>query len=107
MGKFSKIVYAVINTITGNKYIGATTKNLEERKRDHLQKARKKVDGNFQNALKTYGPEAFDWVQIDTANSSNELADKEKDYIIKYNTKDNGYNSDRGGGFQKNIYQYD
>jgi group I intron endonuclease len=107
MGKFSRIIYAVVNTITGSKYIGATTKNLEKRKRDHLQKARKKVGGDFQNALRTYGTEAFQWVQIDTANSSNELADKERDYILKYNTDDNGYNRDRGGGFQKNIYQYD
>ncbi len=43
MEKFSKIIYAVINTITGNKYIGATTKTLKERKRDHIQKAKKKV----------------------------------------------------------------
>ncbi len=107
MGKFSRIIYAVVNTITGNKYIGATTKNLEERKRDHLQKARKKVGGDFQNALRTYGPEAFEWVQIDTANSANELADKEREYVIKYDTKNNGLNADRGGGFQKNIYQYD
>ena len=80
---------------------------INERKRDHLQKAKKKVGGNFQEAIRTYGSEAFEWVQIDTANSPNELAEKEKEYVIKYASKDNGYNADRGGGFQKNIYQYD
>jgi group I intron endonuclease len=107
MSFIKKVIYEVTNVLTGMKYIGATSKTLEDRKRDHIQKARKKVGGDFQNALRTYGKEAFEWVQVDTANSANELADKEKEYVIKYDAKDNGYNADRGGGFQKNIYQYD
>ncbi len=107
MSLIKKIIYEVTNVLTGKKYIGATSKTLEDRKRDHIQKAEKKVGGDFQNALRTYGPEAFEWVQIDTANSANDLADKEKEYVIRYDAKDNGYNADRGGGFQKNIYQYD
>ncbi len=102
-----KIIYRVKNAITGQSYIGATTKDLEWRKKDHTQKARKKVGSKFQEAIASYPPEAFEWVQIDTANSANELAAKEKEYIIKYEARDNGYNEDRGGGFQKNIYQYD
>ena len=107
MSLLKKIIYEVTNVVTGMKYIGATSKTVDERKRDHLQKANKKVGGNFQEAIRTYGPEAFKWVQIDTANSPNELADKEREYVIKYDSKDNGYNADRGGGFKKNIYQYD
>lgn len=37
----------------------------------------------------------------------NELAQKEKNYILEYNSKDEGYNSDSGGGIQKIVYQYD
>ena len=107
MEKISKIIYAVINTITGSKYIGATTKSLKERKRDHIQKAKKKVGSRFQESIASYPPEAFVWREIDTAETINELAEKEKQYIIKYNAQNLGYNRDRGGGFQKNIYQYD
>lgn len=106
MNRLGKI-YKAINKITNEVYIGVTFKLMKGRQNDHLQKAKKNVGGKFQQAIRTYGSEAFEWVQIDTANSSNELADKEKDYVIKYDAKDNGYNGDRGGGFQKNIYQYD
>lgn len=100
------IIYKVVNTITDEVYIGATTKSIEERKADHLQKSRKKVDSCFHESIATYGADAFKWEQIDTANSINELAEKEKQYILKYNSKEQGYNSDAGGGFKKIVYQF-
>ncbi len=100
-------IYRVFNRLTNKFYIGATAKEMENRKNDHIQKAAKKVGSKFQEAIASYSPEAFEWVQIDTAISPNELAQKEKEYVLKYDAKDNGYNADRGGGFQKNIYQYD
>lgn len=100
------IIYKVVNTITDEVYIGATTKSIEERKADHLQKSRKKVGSCFQESIATYGADAFKWEQIDSANSTNELAEKEKQYILKYNSKEQGYNSDAGGGFKKIVYQF-
>jgi predicted GIY-YIG superfamily endonuclease len=100
------LVYKVVNKTNGETYIGATTKSIENRMADHLQKANKGVGGCFQEAIATYGPEAFSWEQIDTANSADELAQKEKDYILEYDSKKNGYNSDSGGGFEKTVYQY-
>lgn len=102
-----KIIYKALNKLTGKTYVGATLKTLESRIKDHLRKASKKVGGEFQGAIRTYGEDAFEWTTIDTADSNNELAEKEKDYIIKYNSKEDGYNADRGGGIKKNIYQYD
>ena len=101
------LVYKVTNQETGESYIGATTKSIEERKADHLQKASKGIGSYFQEAIGTYGPNAFIWEQIDTANSINELAEQEKQYILKYNSKDKGYNSDSGGGFKKEVYIFD
>lgn len=101
------IIYKVLNKLTNETYIGVSIKNLISRKNDHEQKARKGYSGQFQRAIQTYGEEAFEWEQIDTANSVNELAKKEKQYIIKYKSQKEGYNIDGGGGFQKNIYQYD
>ncbi|HEY9170306.1 MAG TPA: NUMOD1 domain-containing DNA-binding protein [Lutibacter sp.] len=54
----------------------------------------------------TYGAGAFEWIQIDTASSIDELAQKEKQYIFEYDAKESGYNSDEGGGFKKTVYQY-
>jgi predicted GIY-YIG superfamily endonuclease len=102
----SYIIYKVENTKNGYVYIGATTKSVEKRKQDHIQKAKKEYQGKFQEALMSYGVENFKWEQIDTINSIDALAQKEKEYILKYNSKENGYNSDNGGGFKKTIYQY-
>jgi len=96
-----------MNLETGETYIGATTRSINERKADHLQKAKKGTGSLFQEAIGTYGLEAFIWEQIDTATDANELAEKERQYIIQYNSKDSGYNSDSGGGFMKTVYQYD
>lgn len=101
------IIYKAENTLTGEIYIGATTKSLEERKQDHIQKANKKVGSYFQEAIGTYGPEAFTWEKIDTAETPNELAEKESKYIFDFKTQEQGYNSDRGGGIKKVVYQYD
>ena len=100
------IIYKVVNTITDEVYIGATTKSIEERKADHLQKSQKKVGSSFHESIAKYGADAFSWTQIDTANSTNELAEKERQYILQYNSKEQGYNSDAGGGFKKIIYQF-
>lgn len=105
--KKTHLVYKVTNLETGEAYIGATTKSIEERKADHIQKANKGTGSYFQEAMATYRPEDFSWEQIDTANSLNELAEKEKQCILQYNSKEKGYNSDSGGGFKKIVYQYD
>jgi len=101
------ILYKAENDINGSVYIGATTKSIEERKKDHLQRANKTYSSKLHEAISTYGAEAFIWEQIDTASSSDELAQKEKQYVLKFNAKEEGYNADSGGGFKKTVYQYD
>ena len=100
------IIYKAENIENGKVYIGATTKSVEERKQDHIQKANKEYQNKFQEALISYGIENFEWNQIDTTNSIDILAQKEKEYILEYNSKENGYNADSGGGFKKTVYQY-
>jgi group I intron endonuclease len=102
----NKIIYKVVNIQTNEVYIGASARSLEERKADHLQKADKKVGSYFQEAIGTYGPEAFSWEQIDTASNNDELAHKEIKYISEYDALENGYNSDKGGGIKKTVYKY-
>lgn len=101
------IIYKVENKNNGYVYVGATTKSIEERKKDHLYKAQIGQGNIFQEAISTYGTDAFNWETIDTASSTDELAQKEKQYILEYNSKKKGYNIDAGGGFKKTVYQYD
>ena len=104
--KSKGIIYKVTHNPSRQSYIGATTKSVNERRMDHIQRANRGETGKLQEAIATYGPEAFSWTQIDTANSVNELAEKEKKYIVQYDSKENGFNNDCGGGIKKTVYQY-
>ena len=100
------IIYKVENISNGAVYIGATTKSLDARQKDHIERANIGDSGKFQNAIATFGVEVFSWSQIDTAISSDQLAKKEKEYILQYDSKENGLNSSAGGEIMKTVYQY-
>lgn len=100
------IIYKAQNTITGECYIGATTKSIEARKQDHLQKANSGQGQKFHDAISSTGANNFTWEQLDTASDPNELAEKETKYVYDFKAQEEGYNGDCGGGFQKLIYQY-
>ncbi len=101
------IIYKATNKKTNMIYIGATQNSIEERKKDHIQKSTTQTGYLFQNEIATYGADNFVWEQIDTASSTNELAEKEKHYILQYQSRKDGYNLDNGGGIIKKVYQYD
>ena len=100
------IIYKATHIESGKCYVGATKNSLEMRKAEHILKAKNSTGGYFQETIATQGPDAFTWTQIDTANSIDELAQKEKAYILEYDSKENGFNSDCGGGIQKTVFQY-
>jgi group I intron endonuclease len=101
------IIYKAENKVTSGVYIGITSKSIETRKKDHIKKSKKGKSYAFQQAIATYGPDAFKWEQIDTATTIDELAEKEKAYILKHNSQEDGYNLSVGGDVQKSVYQYD
>lgn len=105
--KLNGLVYKARNRITGESYIGITTHSIKQRKLDHIERALRGESGKFYEAIATYGEDAFYWEQIDTAYTQDELAAKEREYILEYSTIDDGYNSDSGGGIKKTIFQYD
>ena len=100
------IIYKAQHIEKGLVYIGATRCSIHQRALDHVERSIRGETNKFQEAIGTYGPDAFSWKQIDSASSNDELAQKEKEYILKYDAKENGYNSDEGGGFKKTVYQY-
>jgi hypothetical protein len=86
----------------GKHYIGLTTTSLEQRQTEHNNCA-KQVHTKciLYNALKKYDMiDHFKLIQIDTADTLEELYKKEIEYILKYNSyymNENGYNMTYGG----------
>jgi CHASE3 domain sensor protein len=97
--------YGIIYKIpfpNGKNYIGLTTTSLEQRKNEHKKDA--KDYGNTRilyNALRKYNMvDTFELIEIDTADTLEELYEKEIKYIQEYNSyylDGNGYNMTYGG----------
>ena len=105
-------MYGIIYKATapdGRVYVGQTTKSLKIRKADHAC-MRKKRDRrtSFQIALLEHSVSAFVWEQIDTAESREELDEKERLYIAHYKATDPvyGYNNTYGGIICKRSNSY-
>jgi group I intron endonuclease len=91
-------VYKITNKINGKSYIGVTTKSLQERFDAHLYRANAEKSA-VQKAMKKYGKENFTIELIDTADSKDELFEKETSWIAHFNTfNGHGYNLTLGGG---------
>lgn len=94
------IIYCAYNKINQKRYIGQTIQLLSERKCAHYTKDK---DIYFHKALHKYNKESWEWTIIDTANSKQELDEKEKYWISFYesNCSDKGYNILDGGSNSK------
>jgi len=79
----------------GMSYIGQTIRGLHNRESDHWRL--RKGKGLFQIALRYYGRDAFSWEVLEECDEK-ELNDKEKYWILYYDSYDYGFNSDLGGG---------
>lgn len=95
------VIYKITNKINGKIYIGQTN-NFNKRKRDHINTAINKWKGYerpLYQAMIKYGVENFNFEIIDTAESYDELNEKEIYYIdyFKSSIDYNGYNLDLGG----------
>ena len=101
---FTGIIYQVLHIATEKCYIGQTVDSLKERRRKHLRKAFHK---NRQNALckalRDFGELAFEFTQLEEVQGETrrilqeKLDQKEKEYIAKYDSVENGFNTRRGG----------
>ena len=94
------IIYKATNKINGKIYIGQTTQTLSRRISNHKSDALlKKINTRFASAIRNYGIENFEFEEIDSANTKEELNRKEKYWIKKYesNKSDIGYNETDGG----------
>lgn len=91
-------IYLITNKVNGFQYVGAA-KIFKERVYKHLSDVRrgKGRKGSVQDAIRVHGEENFSFEVVDKANTLNQLALKEQDWIEKLNTMSpNGYNLLRG-----------
>jgi hypothetical protein len=96
----------------GKHYIGLTTTSLEQRTKEHKCCAKNGNAKCLYNALRKYEMvDTFELIEIDTADTLEELCEKEIGYIIEYNShymNGNGYNMTFGGeGTNGYVYTED
>ena len=90
-------VYLITNLINNKKYVGVTTKSIEERFREHAWESNKNSFMVICDAIKKYRKENFKIELIEELQNvtEDELLSRETFYIDKYNTlidNGNGYN---------------
>jgi hypothetical protein len=93
-------------------YIGLTTTSLEQRTKEHKYLAKMGDTKYLYKALRKYDMvDTFQLIEIDTADTFEELCEKEFEYIIEYNSyyiNGNGYNMTFGGeGSNGYVYTED
>ena len=83
----------------GKHYIGLTTTSIEQRTKEHKRLAKSDDTRYLYNALRYYNMvDTLKLIEIDTADTLEELRKKEIGYIIEYNSYyKNGYNMTFGG----------
>lgn len=91
------IIYKITNKVNGKIYIGQTTRSLEKRKQDHIQRAIHGVNTHLYCAMRKYGIENFVFEEIDQADNEEDLNYLESYYILKYDSVRTGYNMSYGG----------
>lgn len=94
-------IYKATCKTTNQIYIGKSQSSVQERWKEHCRSAFLPSHGDynfpFHRAIRKYGPEDFEIEVIDEVSDSEILKQKEKEWIVKYDSYHNGYNATLGG----------
>jgi group I intron endonuclease len=94
----SMILYVVTNNTTGFQYVGATSRPLAVRWREHIRNAEAGRGWALHDALRQYGPDAFSVAVVATAESWDDLCQQETALIVRLGCLvPGGYNITTGG----------
>ncbi len=86
-------IYKITNIQNNKVYIGQTIRPVEQRFHRHMNDALNNIlDTHFARAIRKYGKENFIIEIIDTAESQDELNQKEQYWIRYYDSVNKGYN---------------
>lgn len=102
-------IYVVKNNQNEKVYIGKTFQEIQTRFREHIRDSRKveKEQRKLYRAIKKYGEDSFYVDLLEDQIDESILSQKEIDYINKYDSYNNGYNSTLGGDGSRYIEQTD
>jgi len=88
-------IYMATNIANGKRYIGVTTKTCEQRAKEHLRDAFRRVhNGMFYRAIRKYGKEMFRFEVIEIVGHTNHGLRREIELIAELKPE---YNSTKGG----------
>ena len=86
-------IYKITNLINNKVYIGQSARGTQQRFKRHIQDAvSERLDTHLARAIRMYGPENFTVEVIDTADTQDELNQKEQYWIRHYDSIKHGYN---------------
>ena len=86
-------IYKITNIQNNKVYIGQTIRPIKQRFHRHLNDAVNNIlDTHFARAIRKYGKDNFIIEEIDTAQTQDELNQKEQYWIKFYNSVEEGYN---------------
>ena len=94
-------IYKIENLINHKKYIGLTN-NIERRRARHFTDLKRNQHDNsfLQKEFNIYGEENFIFtIEFEGDITSEEISNKEKEFIKFYDSYKNGYNKNEGGNF--------
>ena len=91
------IVYCITNKINDKKYIGMTSRSLEERWKSHCSASRNGSPFRFHSAIRKYGEDSFITEILYEDLNIEDCRTLEEQTILEYNTMNFGYNAKPGG----------
>lgn len=90
-------LYIIKNKINNKVYIGQTTISIDERWKQHIRKSKNEaIKYKLSNAIRKHGAENFYIEALESSVPMDRIDQKEVEYIEKYDSFKNGYNSTRG-----------
>lgn len=101
------IIYLINNMINNKKYIGLTSKTLEERWGQHCNEAlNKQSNYTFHKAIRKYGKDNFEKIILEENLTKEEAKERERYWIKYYNSYSGnklGYNDTYGGDLNDHL----
>jgi len=93
------IIYLIRNKVENKVYVGKTSRTLSVRWAEHLDEAFSGCPYRFHQAIRNFGKDAFELVELYFCSDNKELDEQEKKFIKDYSACDTnfGYNMQTGG----------